>query len=504
MPSHQNVPLNDSQKAQWINAISKMDDTFLPALAHQDKDTQNKRVYVIAFDGTWNDRENIKEMERLNERPTNPAQLEKLLSEQYDGHFLDGKYYEGVGTRDNEVSRLVSGATGHGTEERAERAFKDFQEKATQWLKEDPNAQIHVFVTGFSRGSASARHFLNLLDERGVPADKGHLRYADNPYSDTAPSKQERVYSEYLRAPGSITSSALLYDTVATGQENVVKLGIPPSTYFVVHITSQDENRSTFPLTSISGQKPQGPIEEARYKTISLPGVHSDIGGGYPEGVGKLGKYLGEQTLYKLGFDIELGSPPYEALTEGMHAHKTGPAPVAEQAGNLRETPENDRRTWNVENAPMNEAEKLLLEQDLRANVIEGALRYMQALDAGKAPPDPDGRQNFAILLEPHGDGTMTVHVSDPNVVKFDEHAGTISVYGEVVKTLSDSDYDKLEKGEPYAAAYSAMPDYAKDGTEVSTIPSMSEHRVTAIEHAKPAPQQQEAPAAAEAPSMSM
>lgn len=480
MPSHSSVPLSDSQKAQWVDAIAKMDDAFLPAVALQDHDSPHKRVYFVAFDGTWNDRDNV----FPGEKSTNPAQLEEKVSKLYDGDTLDGRYYEGVGTRTNGLNKLMDGMTGHGTEERAERAFTDFQEKASQWLKDDPKAQIHVVVTGFSRGAASARHFMNLLDERGVPADEGKTRVTPDVYSDIGATKTERVFENFLREPGSVSSSALLYDTVATGQENVVKLGIPPSTRFVVHITSQDENRPAFPLTSTFGGK-QESFDDPRHLNISLPGVHSDIGGGYGEGVNKLGLYLGEQALYKLGLELNLGNPPYEALKEGMHKHTSMGLSIMDTLDNTFTKEGDGRHTVDVPNAPIVGMEKVLLEQDLRDSTVAGALRYIDHLESGNAPPDPNGMKNFAILLKPNGDGTMTVHTSDRSVVDFNEEKGTISVYGKVMRTLSENDLKALEQGEPIVGLYTAMPDHTK-AASLETAPStLPDAKTVAIESTK-------------------
>jgi hypothetical protein len=446
------VPLTEEQKQDWSSAIAKMDDTFLPALAWQGDEDNRKRVFVASFDGTWNDRDDLKD----GELPTNPAVLEKQLSKLYDGKNLDGNYYHGVGTRENAVLKVLNGMTGEGSEDRAEQAFKDFQKKAQEWLKEDPNAQIHVFAMGFSRGAASARHFLNLVDERGVPTNEGRVIMVEDPYSSNPTERAQtyHVYDAYLREPGTVTSSALLYDTVATGQENVLKLGIPSSTHYVVHLTSQDESRSTFPLTDIDGKAPTR-ADAARFMTLSLPGVHSDIGGGYSEGVAKLGRYLGEQTLYRLGFDVPPGQVPMEAFAEGIHQHVTmaSPEDYSEQAVDAV-----SRRTRHVDNEPMSEAEQdAILEANRKAAVAAG-LRYLEGVENGTAPKDPWGLENHGIALTPGKDGTMDVYLTNPKVVQFDEKAGTISVYGEVVRKLSEEDYSRLEAGEQFVEMYSVIP----------------------------------------------
>jgi len=131
------------------------------------------------------------------------------------------------------------------------------------------DADIRVLVSGFSRGAASARHFLNLLER---DCQKG------NPPHD----------------PG-VRSYALLFDTVATGQRNTLLLGIPSSTDSVLHLVSMDERRIFF--------RPDldEPTNDHRIRTIPLPGVHSDVGDSYLEGVGGEIRQYVDALLARMG-----------------------------------------------------------------------------------------------------------------------------------------------------------------------------------------------------------
>lgn len=455
--SPETVPLSDEEKKRWLDAIVKMDDTFLPAQAWQGAGAEHKYVFVASFDGTWNDRENL----RPGEAMTNPALLEKELSKLYSER-LDGHYYNGVGTRENTLLKVLNGMTGQGSEERAEHAFKDFQNKSLEWLKADPEAQIHVVAIGFSRGAASARHFLNLVEERGVPADGGHKYVEDNPYSESQlDNKTFQVYDKFKRPPGTVTSSALLYDTVATGQEDVLKMGIPASTSFVVHLTSHDEDRHSFPLTSIDGKSPD-PANASRLLTIELPGVHSDIGGGYQEGVAKLGHYLGDQVLYRLGFEIEPGHVPLEALEEGRHQHHPTVGSLqdmgAPAAGDVEGS---SRQVRYVANDMLTDVQRAEVIAENREEEREAGVRYIEALQQGTAPPDPLGYENVGLVLTPQSDGTVEVLLSNPAVIQFDESTNSISIHGHVVHTLSDKDHADLKDGLPVVEVFSVAPEHA-------------------------------------------
>lgn len=456
--AHKATPLTEQEKQNWLDAIVMMDDTFLPALAWQGAGHEHKHVFVAAFDGTWNDRENL----RPGEVMTNPALLEKELSALYDER-LSGNYYNGVGTRENALMKVLNGMTGEGSEQRAEQAFRDFQKQSLEWLKEDPDAQIHVVTVGFSRGAASARHFLNLVDERGVPADAGRKLVEPSPYSESPfDTKAYQVYDKFAKQPGTVTSSALLYDTVATGQEQVLKLGIPASTRYVVHITSQDEDRPHFPLTAIHGARSDA-ANSVRFLTVSLPGVHSDIGGGYEKGVGKLGHYLGDQVLHRLGFDIEPGRVPTEALNEGRHRHGPGETSL-QAAGSDEEYAGPGRRTRYVANESLTAAERAEMIAQNRVAEYDSGLRYVDELQKGTAPPDPLGYENLGVVLTPQTDGTVEVLLSNPSAIQFDERTGTISVYGHVARTLSEQDYADLKAGFPVVEVFSVAPEKSLAG----------------------------------------
>ena len=299
------ISLSPDQKQTWLTAAQTLQNVPLPQDANAAPDP-HKKVYVVAFDGTWNDRNHLQN----GETPTNPAQLEAELSQHYDGNRLAGKYYPGVGTQENRLMVAFDGATGFSAGQIAEKAYGDFQNQAKDWISKDPKANIEVVVMGFSRGSASARHFMNLIDERGVPAGEvpglglgGALGFTPE--------------SSYLRKPGSIGQEALLYDTVATGQEHFLKLGVPNSVQSVVHLTAQNEGRVSFPL--LSAKVPGNTSENSRVIEIGLPGAHSDIGGGYPTGPDAMGKYLGEITLQRFGLPVTPGREPAAALNQGMH-----------------------------------------------------------------------------------------------------------------------------------------------------------------------------------------
>ncbi|MDZ7839509.1 MAG: tandem-95 repeat protein [Gammaproteobacteria bacterium] len=241
-----------------------------------DESNPDHRLFFQSFDGTGNDRYNIPN----DERPTNPGILEDLI---YEAPSVRSEYRPGVGT-DGGIDKL-NYPGGGGATERAEEAYDQLREQAQAWHKENPDVDIHVSLAGFSRGSGSARHFANLVYERGVPAEDAQAAQVlvgfEHRGRDMEPV-YEVTYDKYVIPPGEVKLDAmLLYDTVVTGQTQHMKLGIPPvQDLKVLHLTANDELRNQFDLESVID--PDRGFDPRLYE-FGLPGAHSDIGGSYAD-----------------------------------------------------------------------------------------------------------------------------------------------------------------------------------------------------------------------------
>lgn len=387
------IPLSTNDKQQWIDAVSQVSQNLSGA---QDwaAPAPHKHVYVATFDGTNNNRTQVP----AGEVPTNPAQLETELSKHYDGKTLTGRYYAGVGSYGNVLEKNIDAATGHGASGITERAYQDFDRQAQQWLAADPNADIRVVAIGFSRGAAEARNFLNQVNDRGVHSPGGGIQG---------------------KAPGSVRSSALLYDTVATGQDDILKQVIPPTTDYVVHLTSRDEPRVTFPLTSIKGpgQDPATHIE------VTLPGVHSDIGGGYAEGPDKMGKYIGDIALSRLGLPVTPGMAPLESLNEGRHDSSWPLTPFVRPVVDVFDGP--GRKIESAVPNDLGTAAETLLNKTLD-KVEKGA----NTLSAVQANASYEMAQAKSWVVDLVNDGKCLTMQTDCPDAHFDVHTGTLTVNG--------------------------------------------------------------------------
>lgn len=249
-----------------------------PLISHE-IDGRHVRIYKVAFDGTLNDRERVPS----DERETIIARIATLVRA--------NKYYPGVGMQ-GEGTDMQDALTGGSSTRTAEVARNKFFEQAKRWLSEDSEAEIRVFVTGFSRGAATARHFMNIVSKEW---DELSFRASQLAVGN---SSSLRFY-------------VLLYDTVATGQQGQLALSLPSRVDYAVHFIATDEPRSLLfrPTVDIDADASptdaeyfgDGPTPPKRLNNLYLPGAHSDVGASYPEGVGNLYVLLTEQFLYMMG-----------------------------------------------------------------------------------------------------------------------------------------------------------------------------------------------------------
>nr|WP_137938670.1 DUF2235 domain-containing protein [Chitinivorax sp. B] len=155
--------------------------------------------------------------------------------------------------------------------ERAEQLRKAI----TPYLKNKPVIRsVRVSVYGFSRGAAEARAFCNWLLEAygngvaGIPLQIDFLGIFDTVAS----------VGIAHSAPGGDGHFAWASEA---------NLRVPPAVRRCVHLASVHEVRGSFPLDSI-GSAPN-------CKEVFYPGVHSDVGGGYPPN--DQGRALGEGAV---------------------------------------------------------------------------------------------------------------------------------------------------------------------------------------------------------------
>lgn len=228
-------------------------------------------------------------------------------------------YVDGIGTTAGEPDSVVSQGLGGGKSgvlSRVEDVFRQLLPKQVDGLlAKFPDLQVRAVefdVFGFSRGAAAARHFVHEVNRKGHgplgQALLGNVRYA--PGFEFVAGVQVGFVGLFdsVAAIGSLADGLDVRDHRQGGVRTALPAG---SAREVVHLTARDERRANFLLTSVSPP----------YRDIALPGVHSDIGGGYHR------DHEGPLLLSKpVGFDephagLVPGQVPDNARIERSRAH---------------------------------------------------------------------------------------------------------------------------------------------------------------------------------------
>lgn len=202
-------------------------------------------------------------------------------------------------------------AFGQGTAGIMDRVKKSIEDvvsiiKAQKLDKDYCVGTITFDVFGFSRGAASARHFVHVVTHGPYVAEMGLIYAVEDLQNNSLPFKYKNKLMPQFGVLGQLLTEAGLmdealtkvdvrfvgiYDTVPHHgfvQHNDAKdLGLDNvnRANYVVHMVAADEHRANFSLVDIStvakvpaDSKKKGGIE------LSFPGVHCDVGGAYEEG----------------------------------------------------------------------------------------------------------------------------------------------------------------------------------------------------------------------------
>ncbi|MFI8644508.1 T6SS phospholipase effector Tle1-like catalytic domain-containing protein [Pseudomonas iridis] len=192
-------------------------------------------------------------------------------------------YVEGIGTRSGEEDSKFGAGTGRGetgVAGRVESSFPLIQQVISQVLIDTPGSEITSLTFdafGFSRGAAAARHFANEI----VRTSRGPLgtvlrnlpRAFGPKFNDQYKSDINMGFIGLFDTVPSIagwSNFGNIKSSIATG----VKLYLDRQFFTdVVQLSARDECRANFALSRV----------KADHMEITLPGVHSNIGGGYLE-----------------------------------------------------------------------------------------------------------------------------------------------------------------------------------------------------------------------------
>jgi hypothetical protein len=255
------------------------------------------RNLVICCDGTWNTPE---QMDQGVPVPTNVVRLFNCVSDRTAQGVQQVRYYHpGVGTDGGWVQRLKEGGIGEGLGRNVQSAYR--------WLADNWQPGDRIFLFGFSRGAYTVRSLAGMLGACGLLDPKG---------LDEA-TIWKRVSAAFLqgyrkrRATGDWGAGWAFHESEAGNRsipielvgvwDTVGALGIPDDmallnlfddrSQYTFHDTrlgqgirharhaiALDERRETFAPTLWDNAN-----DGNRVIQLWFPGVHSDVGGGYPE-----------------------------------------------------------------------------------------------------------------------------------------------------------------------------------------------------------------------------
>ncbi|MET4083052.1 hypothetical protein ABIB40_003021 [Pedobacter sp. UYP30] len=311
---------------------------------------------AVFFDGTGNNMYNTDAREAAEKAKikTNYAadssylnaysNVTRLFKNYSQNDFTYSFYIEGIGTiaggKDDKMDGTGLGRKEHGIPKRVADACKMIIGQIKNIRRTDGEriiGKLTVDVFGFSRGAAAARHFIYEITRPAHSARRNEVSgggtyvgtqaytyYTDDYHNPT--SFAEFPIRGYLGAyciEPKLKINHLdvrfvgLFDTVASYSENILLsevLGTKPrdtprpfkhDTFElkldairlarrVVQLSASDEHRANFPLTDINSAGNKG-------TSLSLPGVHSDVGGcyentGQPDHIGRLMQVDGVST----------------------------------------------------------------------------------------------------------------------------------------------------------------------------------------------------------------
>lgn len=287
-----------------------------------------KRIAIFC-DGTWNTPD---KSENGKHCQTNVVKMANAL-QPFSG---DGKvqllYYDtGIGSEGDLLERVYDGATGTGISGKILQAYRFII------YNYEPGDELFFF--GFSRGAFTVRSICGLIRNSGILKIENSdlMQRAYSIYRSRKPEFQPReVEATLFRKTFAVEETTLIkfvgvWDTVgALGNPLFLHGFLSRQNQFhdtdlssricnAFHALAIDEKRKDFEAT-LWHQQPDS--MDQVLEQVWFPGVHSDVGGGYPENETGLSDIalkwmLGKAESLNLNFDsLAINPNPMEAMHE--------------------------------------------------------------------------------------------------------------------------------------------------------------------------------------------
>jgi len=243
----------------------------------KEADEQPIRIRIsLFFDGTGNNRTNVELGTKYSgddsykASATNVALLERAgVTGPGAGNDVHLTHYtEGIGTvdkgEDNKYGYL-SGAGDTGIVAKVEIGLGNAVELVKEAAGKRPIVHLHIDTFGFSRGAAAARYCVWACLKQPGKTMKERLQAAGAVVGEVA-----------VKFVGLFDTVSALKDFSWRSDTATLHLDAIAAAEKVVHLAAAEEHRAQFSLTNINSAGGKG-------RQFFLPGVHSDVGGGYNE-----------------------------------------------------------------------------------------------------------------------------------------------------------------------------------------------------------------------------
>ncbi len=248
-----------------------------------------KRIAIFC-DGTWNTPDKFEDGKPCQ---TNVVKLANTLSTTSTDGIVQQLYYDvGIGSEGSRISQIYDGATGAGISKHILQAYF--------FLMKNYEPGDELFLFGFSRGAFTVRSLSGLIRNSGILNMKysEKIPQAYNLYRSRHPTYHPKEFQATLfRKTYAVEESTKIkfigvWDTVgALGNPLLLKGIVSRRNEFhdtdlsskienAFHALAIDEKRKNFEPALWHQQK------DAKGQTLEqmwFLGVHSDVGGGYPE-----------------------------------------------------------------------------------------------------------------------------------------------------------------------------------------------------------------------------
>ena len=251
---------------------------------------------LVCCDGTWNTPD---QSDQGRPTPTNVFKLYAAATEGAVNGAVQLRYYHpGVGTGDSRTDKLLGGGLGLGLERNIKSAYRNLCDSYT--------SGDDIFLIGFSRGAYTVRSLggfitrCGLINLSGLKEPEvwrridtafraGYRKQRDDwntedwPRVDgpkgpaTIPIRFVGVW-DTVGALGVPDNFALLNLIDAQKDYSFHDTELGPCVQTARHAVALDEMRASFQTTLWTGVPADRDV-----KQVWFPGVHSDVGGGYPE-----------------------------------------------------------------------------------------------------------------------------------------------------------------------------------------------------------------------------